>query len=143
MLTGAVPSQWVSKWEGPSVPIQWIRELNKKAQALLGWVKKMQSGNLLRDGVDLGDLFHPETFLNALRQKSARRLKLAIDELKLVSSFEADKVPGEGSVKLDGLWLQGSEFDGRKLTDIRDQGATAAEVVSLPACYAAWVGSND
>lgn len=143
LLTGAVPSLWAAKWEGPMTPTSWIREINKKAVALLGWVKKMQQGQLLQSGVDLGDLFHPETFLNALRQKSARRLKLAIDELKLVSSFEADKVPGEGAVKLDGLWLQGCEFDGRRLIDLRDQGGTSAEVVSLPPCYAAWVSSND
>ena len=105
LLTGVVPSQWSAKWEGPLAPTQWIRELNKKANSLLGWVKRMQQGQLLTSGVDLGDLFHPETFLNALRQKSARRLKQAIDELKLVSSFEADKLPQDGLVKLDGLWL--------------------------------------
>lgn len=98
LLTGAVPSQWSAKWEGPTAPTQWIRALNKKAAALLGWVKRLQQGQLLNSGVHLGDLFHPETFLNALRQKSARRLKLAIDELKLVSSFEADQVPAEGAV---------------------------------------------
>ena len=42
--------------------------------------------------MDLSDLFHPETFLNALRQRSARQLKIAIDELKLVASFEPNKV---------------------------------------------------
>ena len=42
--------------------------------------------------VNLSDLFHPETFLNALRQRSARNLKIAIDELKLVSSFDQSKV---------------------------------------------------
>ena len=40
----------------------------------------------------MSQLFHPETFLNALRQKSARQLKIAIDELKLVSSFEQKKI---------------------------------------------------
>lgn len=143
LLTGAVPSTWAARWEGPATPTQWIRVLNKKAVALLGWVKRMQQGQLLQGGVDLGDLFHPETFLNALRQKSARRLKLAIDELKLVSSFETDKLPAEGTVRLDGLWLQGSEFDGRRLVDLRDQGGTSAEVVPLPPCCTAWVSAAD
>lgn len=143
LLTGEVPSQWTARWEGPAAPTQWIRALNKKATSLLGWVKRMQQGQLLTNGIELGDLFHPETFLNALRQKSARRLKLAIDELKLVSSFETEKLPGEGAVRLEGLWLQGSEFDGRRLVDLRDQGGTSAEVAPLPPCYAAWVGRDD
>jgi dynein heavy chain 2 len=46
----------------------------------------------------LSDLFHPETFLNALRQRSARQLKQAIDELKLVSSFEQNKIPKENCI---------------------------------------------
>lgn len=33
------------------------------------------------------------------------RLKHAIDEMKLVSSFEKGKVNPEASVQLDGLWL--------------------------------------
>ena len=55
-------------------------------------MQKVKSKQLLDGGVDLSDLFHPETFLNALRQRSARQLKIAIDELKLVASFEPNKV---------------------------------------------------
>ena len=72
--------------------------------------------------VNLSDLFHPETFLNALRQKSARQLKIAIDELKLVSSFETGKVGRALCVSVEGLWLQGCEFDGRRMVDIREDG---------------------
>jgi len=67
---------------------------------------------LLKGTVNLSDLFHPETFLNALRQRSARLLSYAIDELKLVSSFESGKVNLSTGVQLEGLWLQGCEFDG-------------------------------
>lgn len=143
LLTGAVPSQWCTKWEGPANPTQWIRVLNKKATALLGWVSRLRQNRLLETPIDLGDLFHPETFLNALRQKSARKLKTAIDELKLISSFEADKVRGQHVVQLDGFWLQGSAFADRRLVDIREQGATVAEVLPLPPCYAAWVHRTD
>jgi len=88
-------------------------------------------------------LFHPETFLNALRQRSARKLKIAIDELKLVSSFEAGKIGKDTAIQLEGLWLQGSDFDGKRLADIKDQGGSSAELLPLPACYVAWVGSQD
>lgn len=65
----------------------------------------MQQKKLLDAPVNLSDLFHPETFLNALRQKSARQLKIAIDELKLVSSFEKNKIGGGTAIALEGLWL--------------------------------------
>jgi len=92
LLTGKVPLGWSSKWEGPENPSMWIRMVCKKANALLGWLQGVQQKQLLERPVNLSDLFHPETFLNALRQKSARRLKVAIDELKLVSTFENNRL---------------------------------------------------
>jgi len=68
-------------------------------------MQRVQQGQLLERPVQLSDLFHPETFLNALRQRSARKLKVAIDELKLVSSFENGRLGRESVVTLDGLWL--------------------------------------
>jgi len=88
LLKGTVPSSWEARWEGPENPLQWIRIVNKKAVALLRWMQAAQSKTLLEKPMSLSDLFHPETFLNALRQKSARQIKIAIDELKLVSSFD-------------------------------------------------------
>jgi len=143
LLTGNVPASWAAKWEGPENPTQWARAVCKKASALLGWVQRVQKKQLLEHAVNLSDLFHPETFLNALRQRSARRLKIAIDELKLVSSFEASKVGRETAVQVEGLWLQGCAFDGRSLVDIQDGGASATpELVPLPPCALAWIGRD-
>lgn len=61
---------------------------------------------------------------------------MAIDELKLVSSFENGKLDKTASIALDGLYLQGCAFDGSKLSDIRGQ---SNEVLSLPSCHIAWV----
>ena len=105
LLKGAIPATWESKWEGPSNPSQWISIVNKKAMALLNWMMKSQQGQLLESSLNLSDLFHPETFLNALRQRSARQLKIAIDELKLVSSFDQSKIRRDTCVSLEGLWL--------------------------------------
>lgn len=82
---------------------------------------------MLAQPVDLSTLFHPEIFINALRQRSARHLSKAIDELKLVSSFENSKIPAEVSIQLEGLWLQGSTFDGIKLND--SEAANATEII--------------
>lgn len=116
-MKGQVPPSWETQWEGPENPSDWIRVVNKKANALLGWLQRIQQKQLLERPVNLSDLFHPETFLNALRQRSARKLKLAIDELKLVSAFETNKVPRDNSIQVEGLWLQGCDFDGNRMND--------------------------
>lgn len=36
------------------------------------WVERAASGALLGDVLDLAELLHPDTFLNALRQETAR-----------------------------------------------------------------------
>lgn len=52
--------------------MQYLRGLVTRATAIQTWVDKADHGNLLRDTLDLSDLFHPDTFLNALRQQTAR-----------------------------------------------------------------------
>lgn len=143
LLKGVVPASWTTKWEGPEAPTAWISLVNKKAAALLQWAEKVGKKALLSGAVDLSDLFHPETFLNALRQRSARKLGIAIDELKLVSTFEVGKLQGETAITLEGLSLQGCEFDGRRMVDIREAGASSRELILLPACYIAWIGQGE
>ena len=53
-------------------PVHWLRALVSKALALGSWVEKCEAKTLLREEVDLSELFHPDTFLNALRQQTAR-----------------------------------------------------------------------
>jgi hypothetical protein len=71
------------------------------------------------------------------------RLKYAIDELKLVSSFEQGKVNLQTGAQLEGLWLQGCEFDGVKLNDIKDNSGSSSELINLPVCNIAWIKRED
>lgn len=66
-MKGQVPASWEKMFEGPTNPTSWIRSVNKKGLALSQWVQRVQKGGLLKNPVNLSDLFHPETFLNALR----------------------------------------------------------------------------
>ena len=66
------PLSWLSKWDGPEDPMQYLRGLVARAMAVQTWVEKAEGGRLLNDTLDLSDLFHPDTFLNALRQQTAR-----------------------------------------------------------------------
>lgn len=94
----------------------------------------------MKNPVNLSDLLHPETFLNAFRQKSARMFSVAIDELKLVSSFDQSKLNPEAAIEVQGLWLQGCDFQGSKLTDIKGK---ASEILQLPTCYISWISEKE
>ena len=68
-----VPLSWYNLWEGPDEPTLYLRSLVAKALALRAWEEKGRAGTLLQEGaLDLSELFHPNTFLNALRQQTAR-----------------------------------------------------------------------
>jgi hypothetical protein len=72
LLKGTLPQAWEKMWDGPALPSSWLRVINKKGTALCDWVNRVKQGALLQRPVLLSDLLHPETFLNAFRQRSAR-----------------------------------------------------------------------
>jgi len=37
-----------------------------------------------------------------------------------VSSFEQGKIDGATAIALEGLWLQGCDFDGKRMADIQE-----------------------
>ena len=66
------PPSWIKLWDGPEDPVQWLKAIMQKTNALSVWLEKVQSGSLLSGVLDLSELFHPDTFLNAFRQQTAR-----------------------------------------------------------------------
>jgi dynein heavy chain 2 len=87
-MSNEVPEAWEKQWAGPENPVSWVRIANRKGISLAKWVQRVQAKSLMKETIGLNDLFHPETFLNAFRQRNARLQKVAIDELKLVSNFK-------------------------------------------------------
>lgn len=63
---------WLEKCDGPEDPLSYLRGLVNRAIAIQTWVEKADQGRLLTETLDLSELFHPDTFLNALRQQTAR-----------------------------------------------------------------------
>ena len=141
LLKREVPEAWHSFWDGPDNPQDWLIKFERKASALLTWVDRTQSGDLLNTHLSLSDLYHPETFFNALRQKSGRALKCPIDELKLVSTFESKSMGGKISISIDGMYLQGAGFDRGKI--VNQSSEDLIELLPLPPCNLAWVKTSD
>lgn len=52
--------------------------------------------------------------MNAWRQRISRSLKVAVDELKMVVSFDQDKLTSSIIVKIKGLLLQGCILNSNK-----------------------------
>ena len=66
------PMSWLEKCDGPEDPMSYLRGLVNRAAATQTWLEKSEQGRLLHEALDLSELFHPDTFLNALRQQTAR-----------------------------------------------------------------------
>lgn len=141
LLKGAVPSEWSAKWDSSENVATWLRALAMRKRALNDWQEAAASGKLLSRGLDLSDLLHPGTFLNALRQQSARALQCSMDGMKLLSCWEKDKLaatPQHAKLEwfeITRLLLQGASFEGGALVEASSD---AHELAAVPSCYVAY-----
>lgn len=71
-------------------------------------VSALQAGGALGK-MNLAHLYHPDIFLNALRQQTARELRESIDNLRLVTTWDAAYNPGHSlAATVEGLLVQGA-----------------------------------
>ncbi|XP_053312461.1 cytoplasmic dynein 2 heavy chain 1 isoform X2 [Spea bombifrons] len=136
LLDQKCPLAWQNKWEGPEDPLQYLRGLVTRAVAIQNWVEKAEKQTLLSDNLDLSELFHPDTFLNALRQETARTMSCSMDNLRFVASWKGRIQDAKLQVKVNGLQLEGCSFDGSGLLENRHDSPSVSEV---PSCYMAWI----
>ena len=134
LLKSMVPEEWSNIWDGPEIPNEYLKALGKKINGLSVYIKNSLNDSVLENcKVNLAEFLHPEAFINSLRQKSAREMKVPIDELEIVCEFA-----GSSGVyaKVNGLFLQGADFDGEKLVDIS---GNKSEIVAMPICNLKWI----
>ena len=134
LLKSMVPEEWSNIWDGPEIPNEYLKALGKKINGLSVYIKNSLNDSVLENcKVNLAEFLHPEAFINSLRQKSAREMKVPIDELEIVCEFG-----GSSGVyaKVNGLFLQGADFDGEKLVDIS---GNKSEIVAMPICNLKWI----
>jgi dynein heavy chain 2 len=148
LMADTIPGAWDAAWEGPEAPIDYCRAVVGKALAIEGhWARVQQpgGGGLLdgaggADPLELSSVFHPGTFLNALRQQSARSLGVSMDQLKAVTSWDATKLRGAAGAApvalLGGLTCQGATFDGSRLSPVAPE---APAFRAVPPMSLAWL----
>jgi dynein heavy chain 2 len=140
MLAGEVPLAWDGRFSGPEAIIAWLKALVRKAVAIRRWFELAHQGNVLKQNCNLADLFRPRTFLDALRQETARHTREPLVSLKLISSVTG---PPDGAVipvVLRGMLMQGATLSGEYLEEI--DVADAPVAAPLPDIYVAWVPPN-
>lgn len=87
--------------------------------------------------INLSDLFRPDTFLNALRQQTARETKQPMDTLVLNTSWSGEvKHAKNSSIKISGLQLEGCSFEGGHLSE---SAPDSPSVTAFPPCHISWV----
>ncbi|CAL1541204.1 unnamed protein product [Lymnaea stagnalis] len=136
LLNQETPLNWLSKWDGPEDPVQYLRGLVTRAAAIQTWVERAESGALLRETLDLSDLFRPDTFLNALRQQTAREMKCSMDSLKFACSWRGSIQGARTTIKIGGLMIEGCTFDGSRLSENQRDSPTVA---AIPPCTVSWI----
>ncbi|XP_053164065.1 cytoplasmic dynein 2 heavy chain 1 isoform X1 [Hemicordylus capensis] len=136
LLNQKCPLIWQSKWEGPEDPLQYLRAVVARALAIQNWVSKAEKQTLLSDTLDLSELFHPDTFLNALRQETARVMGCSVDSLKFTASWKGPIQGAKLQVQISGLQLEGCSFDGNRLSENQHDSPSVSSV--LP-CYMTWI----
>ena len=141
LLSGAVPVDWTRRWDrGPEKPQAWLRELVRKRISLTKWKSSSAKGSLLSEPLGLGDLFNPATFINALRQQTARQVNTAIDRVKMISMWSKDSKELKSICPLPctlvNLLLQGASFNGGNM---QEPSPDASEIIPAPQVHIGFV----
>ncbi|CAN0004200.1 unnamed protein product [Laminaria digitata] len=141
LISGKVPPDWSSLWEGPETPQAWLTAMARKRASLSRWEAAVARGDLLDRPVDLSNLFNPNTFLNAVRQQTARLAGCSMDALALVSSWDKGRLRSAVlPVTVEGLRLQGAAFSGGTL---HQQSPNDPELAGVPDVTLAYVHKEE
>jgi dynein heavy chain 2, cytosolic len=117
--------------------MQYLRAVISKAKAMQQLVASTRDRDIFAQTVNLSDFFRADTFLNALRQQTARETKQPMDTLMLNTSWTGDVKHGKQvAIRMTGLQLEGGAFDGGRLSECS---ADASGVTPLPTCSIAWI----
>ncbi|CAF3379900.1 unnamed protein product [Rotaria sp. Silwood1] len=137
LLQNETPQTWQDRWEGPTDSMQYLRAVVSKAKAMQQIATSIKDRDIFSQTINLSDLFRPDTFLNALRQQTARETKQPMDTLLLSTSWSGEVKHGKNvSIKIGGLQLEGCSFDNGRLSE---SAPDSPSVTAFPSCYIAWI----
>jgi dynein heavy chain 2, cytosolic len=117
--------------------MQYVRAVVFKGKAMQQLAASTRDRDIFAQTINLSELFRADTFLNALRQQTARETKQPMDTLVLNTAWSGDVKHGKNvTIKISGLQLEGCSFDGGRLSE---SAPDAPSVIALPSCSIAWI----
>ena len=140
MILGEVPLAWDGHFSGPEAILPWLSSLVAKAAAIRKWSAAAGDGSLIKGRISLADLFRPQTFLNALRQETARVTREPLVNLQLRCSVTAPPAGCAIPVVATGLLLQSAVLEGDVLAEITS--SDVAAVFTMPDTFIGWVSPS-
>ena len=76
-MKNIIPEEWSNIWDGPELPNSYLKSLGKKIKGMGNYIRNVNEDKLLQNcDINLSEFLHPEAFINALRQKTAREKKI-------------------------------------------------------------------
>ncbi|XP_074038391.1 dynein cytoplasmic heavy chain beethoven [Leptinotarsa decemlineata] len=131
LLNYETPKLWLTFWNGPKEPIQYLRNAMNKIIGLSKW-KNEKVKELLQKPFSLSTLFHPDAFLASHKQDFSRSAKVPMDELLLQTNWRSK----HDSVILTDLLVEGGIFENGAL---KHCSPNSENINTVPNCYLNWV----
>jgi dynein heavy chain 2 len=106
--------------------MQYLRAVVSKAKAMQQIATSTRDRDIFSQTIPLSDLFRPDTFLNALRQQTARETKQPMDMLVLNTSWSGEVKHGKNvSIKIGGR--------------LGESAPDSPSITAFPPCSIAWI----
>ncbi|KAM3726645.1 Cytoplasmic dynein 2 heavy chain [Dirofilaria immitis] len=138
LMMHQTPEEWQEAWIGPSDPAQYLSALVHKAKSIEELSHISDSHKILKNPIKLGCIFRPAAFFNALRQLTARKKHLFMDELKLATAWNASFLKNENIMEISGIHIQGALFE----EHIVETKQISPTLTTAPNLYIAWISAN-
>nr|CRZ22352.1 BMA-CHE-3 [Brugia malayi] len=138
LMMHQTPEEWQEAWRGPSDPAQYLSLLIHKAKSIEQLSHINDSYKILANPIKLGNIFRPTAFFNALRQLTARKKHISMDELKLGTAWNGAFLKNENVMEISGIHIQGALFEDH-IVEIKQ---TSPTVATAPNLYIAWISAD-
>ncbi|VDM11066.1 unnamed protein product [Wuchereria bancrofti] len=138
LMMHQTPEEWQEAWRGPSDPAQYLSLLIHKAKSIEQLSHINDSYKILANPIKLGNIFRPTAFFNALRQLTARKKHMSMDELKLGTAWNGAFLKNENVMEISGIHIQGALFE-EHMVEIKQISPTVA---TAPNLYIAWISAD-
>ncbi|VDD85243.1 unnamed protein product [Enterobius vermicularis] len=110
-MAHTTPEEWQDLWRGPSEPLQYTASLVYKAKSIEELKHIATEKQFFCSPIKLSKLFRPIALLNALRQYTARKKKMSIDDLQMQNSWSSNILKADVVLTVTDIFIQGALFE--------------------------------